>query len=404
MRPRVLAMGVGVALAVFLSLQGNLLLLQISNLKTGAEARRGAADAGTTSRIATTGGDSEKGEQTSEDGGRDAANERDSDRTSDSTAAETSRGAELPIRQVKVEQQDITAAHPAKIMFFCMQTKKAHAWCKMLHSASSNGIQVHHPNFGSSYKHAKRIGWVLTSIASLPPDTVVCFNDGTDVLFNGGAEEILRRFESMEAKWRKKIFFNAEKSCYAQQAFPTSCGGKCQWALRKAKCLTTYRNTVWRNGTADVPKWRYLNAGCFIGRVSAVREFFNEVAKITFKDSPANTQLRSGIWCDQSMITKVLLTQAAEGRSIAGLDVDNRVYLPTYHLHPSEDFCPSTGSLHTCHNRDHEGEEPLIFHLNGKSESALWNHKHGKDFNFVSDTKHSHYILGKQKSLASLCS
>ena len=318
-----------------------------------------------------------------------------------------SQKASQPSQPTTQQPQPLEAGgSTSRIRFFCMQTKASNAWCKMLHSASAHGVEIHHPTWGFSYTHAKRIGWVLDSVRVLPPDTVVSFCDGTDVMFNGGPGEILRRFESMEKKWGRNLFFNAEKSCYAQQAFSSgSCSKNCQWALRKARCITEYRNSVWRNGTEGVSKWRYLNAGCFIGRAGAVVDFFTAVARVTyFEQVYPFKRLKSGIWCDQSMITRVLLNQAAEGKSVAGLDVENRIFLPTYHLHPKEDFCPSSGSLHTCHNKEHVGEQPLIFHLNGKSEKPLWEHTRSMALSFASKNSSAvHYVSGKKQLLSEIC-
>ena len=298
------------------------------------------------------------------------------------------------------------ASSPSQVTFFCMQTNTASGWCRMLHSASVHGVEVHHPNFGASYTHAKRIGWVLKAVQNLDDTAVVAFNDGTDVLFNGGGAAIYSRFEEMEAKWGKSLFFNAEKNCYGPQTFGAKCGGKCKWALLKAQCIAQYRNTVYQNGTVDVPKWRYLNAGCFVGRVGAVKKFFSKVAEATYKDKEMTT-LRHGVWCDQSMITKILLKQYAQSNSPAGLDVENRIYLPTYHLHPKEDLCPSDGSIHTCHNKDHLAEEPLIFHLNGKSEKELWAHtaQRSNPFQFKTTNMEGsyHFIKGKKTPLGALC-
>eukprot|EP01060_Flectonema_neradi_P022536 TRINITY_DN30781_c0_g1_i1.p1 TRINITY_DN30781_c0_g1~~TRINITY_DN30781_c0_g1_i1.p1 ORF type:complete len:363 (+),score=47.48 TRINITY_DN30781_c0_g1_i1:66-1154(+) len=279
------------------------------------------------------------------------------------------------------------------VVFYCMQTKKASAWCRMLESASHFGITIDHPTWGAAYTHAKRIGWVLQAIKHLPGEAIVSFSDGTDVMFNGGAAEIASRFTQLEKKYSRSLFFNAEKSCYAQQAFPDApCSKGCKWALRKARCIASYRNNIWTNGTSDLSKWRYLNAGCFIGRVSSVRKFFTKVSEITFK---SDGSLRSGVWCDQSMITKILLTQSMS--HIVALDIENRIYLPTYHLHSSIDFCPYD-SLHVCGSP--EGENPLIFHLNGKSASSLHTHPWT---GFKANPKAIHKIKGVAKTLSEIC-
>eukprot|EP00755_Sulcionema_specki_P029771 Sspe_Gene.92864::Locus_65627_Transcript_1_1_Confidence_1.000_Length_1169::g.92864::m.92864 len=248
---------------------------------------------------------------------------------------------------------------------FCFQTKSQRAWCSMLISAVANNFTIDHPAWGESYLHAKRIGWVLDAVAHLPDDQVVTVNDGTDILFNGSPDVMLRRFLREERDTGKSLIFNAERSCYAQQAFEAKCSKSCMWALRKARCISAYRETLWRNGTKGISKWRYLNAGALIGRVWAIRKFFTSVARLTFSDANHRV-VRKGIWCDQSMITKVLVT--LQHQAVVGLDHRNTIYLPAFHLRPEKSLCPPT-SLHLCHSPP--GEDPVVLHLNGKSRINL---------------------------------
>eukprot|EP01065_Artemidia_motanka_P037957 TRINITY_DN46844_c0_g1_i1.p1 TRINITY_DN46844_c0_g1~~TRINITY_DN46844_c0_g1_i1.p1 ORF type:complete len:394 (+),score=94.79 TRINITY_DN46844_c0_g1_i1:46-1182(+) len=291
------------------------------------------------------------------------------------------------------------------VRFFCMQTNAARAWCRMLRSAAVFNITVEHPQWGSEYKHAKRIGWVLDAVSQLSGDDVVSFNDGTDVLFvGGGPEETYSRFRDAERAGVGSLMFNAERSCYAQQAFPEpKCGGSCRWALRKARCINRYRSTVWRHGTHNVSKWRYLNAGCFVGRVWAVRRFFHRVATHVYRGGDHHKALLPGVWCDQSMITRTLVSLQDEG--VVGLDTGNRVYLPTYHLHPELDLCPSS-SLSPC-SAAVPGQEPLILHLNGKSDKVAMRSSLGRRVAEVQRRPLSPsakvVINGKTRALASVC-
>ncbi|CAE8584303.1 unnamed protein product [Polarella glacialis] len=75
---------------------------------------------------------------------------------------------------------------------------------------------------------------------------IVLFVDAFDVLIFGDREQIVRDFEALEEKEQRSIFFNAEQYC-----FPPG--------FEKEYPETPHR-------------WRYLNSGIIIGRVSALRE------------------------------------------------------------------------------------------------------------------------------------
>jgi len=75
-------------------------------------------------------------------------------------------------------------------------------------------------------------------------EEIVLFVDAFDVMVFGSKSEVLSKFEELELRHNRSLFFNAEKVCFPDfsdictDAYPTSTN----------------------------PRWRYLNSGMFIGR------------------------------------------------------------------------------------------------------------------------------------------
>jgi hypothetical protein len=157
------------------------------------------------------------------------------------------------------------------------------------------------------------------------------------------------------------LLFNAEANCYHQQLFDGV------WAAKKSRCITAYK----RYNPYVESKWRYLNAGGWIGYVWAVKRFF--------ADAKAALDKNSGLWCDQSVIGGIFLSRKHE--TLVYLDYSNAFFLPTYHLRPDSDFCPADSvdipgqsrgdsiagrGLRLCHSSN----TPSVLHFNGKSEGG----------------------------------
>eukprot|EP00759_Apiculatamorpha_spiralis_P051546 PhF_6_TR5262/c0_g1_i1/m.7648 len=268
------------------------------------------------------------------------------------------------------------------IHFITVQTRKSPAWCKMLLSAAASNITVHTLAWGEHYEHSKRPDWILQFVAKLSDDDVVVFTDATDVEYGRiSPQEIINRFLAM----KMGLVFNAEANCYLQQAFDGP------WGVTKAKCIAAFRRTF-PNRTS---KWRYLNAGAWIGSVWAVKKFFRAVIA-HIKVMSAKTK----VWCDQSMIGMLLLS--GRHSHYVGIDDSNRIFLATLYLDVKHDFCP-LGSLTLCP----AAPEPAILHFNGKSKddirmyfsSRLTDHrKSAKNLN-----EHVTFINGKESLLKDTC-
>jgi hypothetical protein len=159
------------------------------------------------------------------------------------------------------------------------------------------------------------------------------------------------------------LLFNAEANCYHQQLFDGV------WAAKKSRCITAYK----KYNPFVTSKWRYLNAGAWIGYVWAVKRFFGTARDVLAKNN--------ALWCDQSVIGGLFLNRERE--PIVHIDYSNAFFLPTYHLQPGRDICPmdphsdrdindvndpeSAGrGLRMCHTRN----IPALLHFNGKSEGG----------------------------------
>lgn len=304
------------------------------------------------------------------------------------------------------EQLAAPAVHDSgSIHFITVQTGASPTWCRMLLSAQLSGVTVHNLAWGHKYAHSKRPRWILDWIAErrqkhgLRSGDVLMFGDGGDTLFSGvPLHEVQARFvavtESSEEEWNATataegrqfstanaqalgscvaparggspsaplpakcrhapVIFNAEANCYHQQAFKGS------WGPKKGRCLAAYK----RRDPKVTSRYRYLNAGAWIGRVWAVEKVFSVAKRIIDSDS--------SIWCDQSVMGAMYLTDATGGAM--GLDTMNRYFLPTYHLRVNSDFCGEAESvaerlprMRMCHS----GNTPALVHFNGKSEGTF---------------------------------
>ena len=325
---------------------------------------------------------------------------------------------------------------PPRLFVITVQTSASPGWCKMLlshfltsstttnttmttTSLSSSSSMVFNIGWGEAYGHAKRPAWILQWASDpslgLRDDDVVMFMDGSDTMFTGvPMEEILAKFvartlpsepPTTTSKTTNTIevggnaspalpalLFNAEANCYHQQTFSGP------WGVKKGRCILAYdelhrqwaahdeaistptavpiNNTNTRS-SIQISKFRYLNAGAWIGRVWAVRKVFTE----------ANRQIMAGrgkFWCDQSIIGGILLSRKYNHRTTMGIDTKNAFFLPTYHVIYKADICPhptlnetppsSTSSGGEWRKRVrmcHSGETPALMHFNGKSGGPL---------------------------------
>lgn len=266
----------------------------------------------------------------------------------------------------------LTSNNASNIHFITVQTGPSPTWCRMLLSAAltDNNITIVNLAWGAKYAHIKRPQWILEYLSNLPAADVVLFADGGDTIYTGiAASSIRRRFLDATAATPEDfsheqvaqglqlspVLFNAEANCYHQQTFQGS------WGVKKGKCLSAYK----RYDPNITSKYRFLNGGGWIARVWAARQVFQAAVDIIKHDSHW--------WCDQSVFGGLLLSGKLRG--ILGLDINNKFFLPTYHLRPQRDFCPRSSflsvgvpeSLRMCHS----AEIPSVLHFNGKSEGKF---------------------------------
>ena len=116
----------------------------------------------------------------------------------------------------------------------------------------------------------------------LMDDAIVCFVDAYDVLVYGGEEEILRKFYRYDCD----ILFGAEVNCYPEEN---------RAAYSK---LSGIHGQVTTN-------YQYLNSGCYIGRVKALRDM------LSWK-SEEEIETISDLGGDQNYFTQYFLAHARE--------------------------------------------------------------------------------------------
>ncbi|CAJ1354483.1 unnamed protein product [Effrenium voratum] len=85
-----------------------------------------------------------------------------------------------------------------------------------------------------------------------PQDLVICA-DAFDVLVMGNESEIVEKFLGLETAFNKSIMFNAEAACYPD-----------------------IENICEATPAAPSSRWRFLNAGLFIGRAHAIERMLQE--------------------------------------------------------------------------------------------------------------------------------
>lgn len=265
-------------------------------------------------------------------------------------------------------------------------------------SALRSGIHVFNLGWGQRYAHRARPRWIINFLQSalkqnpypfasraFSLDDVVLFSDGADTMFTGvSPATILRRFEALAAEQQQQqetaageatpnrknrdfVMFNAEANCYHQQLFQEK-----PWGVNKGRCIGAYK----RFDPLRRTKWRYLNAGAWIGTARAALWLFSNVTKLL----DANQKL----WCDQSVIGGMMLGEGPvasvpPSKRLILLDTKNTIFLPTYHLRVQEDVCQDAAmsqeekllhglpeSLVLCHSK----RAAAVLHFNGKSGSS----------------------------------
>ena len=114
--------------------------------------------------------------------------------------------------------------------------------------------------FGEAYKgNFQKLTGARALVATLPPETLVLFADAYDVLYAGGADGILERWQALNVS-STRILFQAERGCWPDWDMGP---------LGRDFCLQTY--------PASPTPYRYVNSGVWMGRAGEAARLFTEL-------------------------------------------------------------------------------------------------------------------------------
>eukprot|EP01079_Euglenida_sp_SAG-EU17-18_P003744 gene3744-4152_t len=163
-------------------------------------------------------------------------------------------------------------------------SKPYREYCQMLESAIHNGFLVHIIGWGDadfqSWNHNEKEAFLKLKIVKArkyieehfsDDDEHVMVVDGGDVLFNRGADYIISSFRHLATQPGKAggrdIVFSAEKNCWIRSLPDASCH---EWAQPPGGQPLSQ---------AFICLLRYLNSGCWLGRVGPVKSLLEGAAK-----------------------------------------------------------------------------------------------------------------------------
>ena len=233
-------------------------------------------------------------------------------------------------------------------------------FCRCLESVLQNGISLKVLGWGQKWKGLpQKLEAALSYAKSQPKEDVMLFVDAYDVLFMGGANDILNIYLQMGSP---KLLFGAECGC---------------WPLTRS-CLTRYPRSPTR--------YRYLNSGTWIARIESAVNLLKELMVRAGKGEAAY------IANDQRLASDAYVS----GRM--GIKIDHYAQLfqsmhatagpPLPYCNPLEDLVyePVTTNSKNSTNGDVKisayshsstfknrktGSRPLIFHMNGGGKKYL---------------------------------
>lgn len=167
------------------------------------------------------------------------------------------------------------------------------------------------------------------------PEDLVLTLDILDALVLADRQEILEKFLQIEAQEGGSIIFSAEENC-----FPASF------------CVSDY--------PASTTRWRYLNSGAMVGRVSALRKLLQDEVPAVFPDGDQ-------AWFQLQLMKYVRHEPDSMGVKIM---VDTRCRLLCVVL----DFGEGTGATFDGDKRItvETGEKPAIVHFPGRAHWPDW--------------------------------
>ena len=242
---------------------------------------------------------------------------------------------------------------PMCIRFF---TYASHAgrddkFCKSLKSAVRMSIDLHVLGWGVKWRGLQqKFQAVLEILREIPPECVVVFADGHDVLYMQSAAKILATYRQVATQAKASIIFSAECGCWPQ-------------VMRdKGKtCRDKY--------PPSPTPLRYLNSGSWMAPAGAALRYFDYL----MADIPADAK---GI-NDQELASDSYMNDTLRERFAVGLDhhgrlfgvmhsIDDNTLVPKCNPHPWYKFQEGTGFVNT-----HLNSTPGLMHFNGGGKALF---------------------------------
>eukprot|EP01060_Flectonema_neradi_P010125 TRINITY_DN1724_c8_g1_i1.p1 TRINITY_DN1724_c8_g1~~TRINITY_DN1724_c8_g1_i1.p1 ORF type:complete len:417 (+),score=74.90 TRINITY_DN1724_c8_g1_i1:40-1290(+) len=253
-----------------------------------------------------------------------------------------------PTQQETVSKQASGAGFPSPIKFMTVLSGTYRISCQMMAGAVHNRIPMevigwHSSEIGvSNFKRKedklkKKIPLLYEEIKTLDDNTILMFFDGGDVLWQSGPEAIYQAYLQL-VNQQQQVIFSAERNCWIK-------------SLPKETCKD------WPQIPGSPNRW--LNSGCWIGRLGEVKKLLKhvneEVEKITFETCP-----KCG---DQALFGRAF----REGwNQTIQLDYMNNICQNL--ILTQNDFCSSPdadGKVRNCVTNS----VPALFHFNGNPQN-----------------------------------
>ena len=250
-------------------------------------------------------------------------------------------------QQQEQQQQSQSNGIPSPIKFMTVLSGTYRMSCQMMAGAIHNRIPLNVIGWQSAEigvanfkrkeeKLKKKIPILYEEVKSLDDNTILMFVDGGDVLWQSGPEAIYKAYLQL-ATQERKVIFSAERNCWIKSLPAESCK---DWP------------------TVEGSPNRWLNSGCWIGRLGEVKKLLEhvneEVEKITFENCP-----KCG---DQALFGRAF----REGwNSSMQLDYFNNICQNL--IKTQNDYCPNPDPNNKIRNCATDSV-PALFHFNGNPQ------------------------------------
>ncbi|ORC82373.1 expression site-associated gene (ESAG-like) protein [Trypanosoma theileri] len=247
-----------------------------------------------------------------------------------------------------------------RVVFLVVQTKISPGWCRMQLSSIMSKVSVVTIGVGMNYTHTKRPQWLLEYInqEGLRDHDVVVVFDGGDTFFTGvsrvqrAVDYFMARTAPTAAKFdatavqngnaTAPLLFASDSLCFTPQLEfvvtegPRDYIEKCHWFYKSMFAVAGSipgQRLVRLKGV----KYRYLNAGGFVGRVWALRTAFAVYARVAAMHR--NWTCDQSIW---SLLHVLSLWQKPDlpqhlrlPYGILSLDYDHEFFCNARYKHPA---------------------------------------------------------------------